>query len=50
VLNTDAKMEIDDEKHIYIPKGNPVEEGLLKYLSSANVDVHEKLVDRERQF
>lgn len=32
VLNTEARMEIDDIEHKYVPQGNPVEVGLLKYL------------------
>jgi magnesium-transporting ATPase (P-type) len=37
ILNTDARMEMDDKTHHYIPVGNSVEVGLLKYLITQGV-------------
>lgn len=41
-------MEMDDNRHVYVPHGNPVEVSLLKYLTELNTPVHEKLVERKR--
>lgn len=50
ILNTDARMEMDDKNHCYAPQGNPVEVGLLNFLTSLNADVHEMFVNRERNW
>ena len=50
LLNTDARMEMGDDDHKYIPSGSPVEVGLLKFLIEQEIPVQEKLVERERVF
>lgn len=50
ILNTEARMEMDDKNHCYIPEGNPVEVGLLNFLTSINVPVQDHFVNRERNW
>ena len=40
VLSSDATMEIDDKSCTFGAVGNPVEVGLLNYLTERNIDVH----------
>jgi magnesium-transporting ATPase (P-type) len=47
VLNTDAHMQMD--KTDYLPKGSPVEVGLLQFVSDLGVAVHDKMLDRENE-
>jgi len=47
ILNCEARMEINDDEHKYVPQGNAVEVGLLKYLTQSDKAVHEMLVQRE---
>lgn len=49
ILNTESRMEIDDNDHKYKPQGNSVEVGLLKYLINNDKPVHELLKQRESQ-
>mmetsp|Transcript_13741 Transcript_13741/g.9718 ORF Transcript_13741/g.9718 Transcript_13741/m.9718 type:complete len:335 (+) Transcript_13741:790-1794(+) len=49
ILNTEARMEIDDLEHKYKPQGNAVEVGLLRYLIHNDKPVHELLQQRESQ-
>jgi len=32
ILNSDARMEINDKTQTYVPKGSPVEVGMLSFL------------------
>lgn len=48
ILNTDARMEMNDEEHTYVPKGSGVEIALLNFLISNNFPVQDQLVSRER--
>ena len=48
ILNTEARMEMEDEQGKYQPCGSPVEVGLLKFLIDQEVAVQEALIDRER--
>ena len=50
ILNTDARMEMDDDEHVFVPHGSPVEVGLLKFLIDNEVAVQEELVNRERTY
>jgi magnesium-transporting ATPase (P-type) len=50
IFNTEARIEMDDKNHCYIPEGNPVEVGLLNFLTSINVPVQDQFVDRERNW
>ena len=45
VLNTDATMQMN--LHNYIPKGSPVEVGLLQFCIDQGVPIHERFNDRE---
>lgn len=42
-------MEIDDSEHKFVPQGNAVEVGLLKYLIYNDLAVHELLIQREQE-
>jgi len=42
-------MEIDDNEHKFVPQGNAVEVGLLKYLARSEKAVHEMLTQRESE-
>jgi len=47
VLNSDAHMQMD--KTDYMPKGSPVEVGLLQFVSDLGVAVHDKFLERENE-
>ena len=44
-LNTDAMMQMD--LHNYVPKGGPVEVGLLQFVSESGIAIQERFIDRE---
>lgn len=48
ILNTDAHLQMEEQ--IYEPIGSPVDVGLMKMLVEHNVDVQDRLVQRERQY
>ena len=50
ILNSDARMEMDDKEHKYVPCGSPVEVALLKFLTSNNQSVQDLLIRRERDY
>ena len=50
LLNTEARMEMGDDEHKYIPSGSPVEVGLLKFLIENEFPIQDELVNRERNF
>ena len=50
LLNTEARMEMGDDDHKYVPRGSPVEVGLLRFLIDQEVPVQEQLVERERLY
>ena len=47
-MNCDAHMQM--RGYMYIPTGSPVEVGLLQFLVDQGVPVHEKLIEREREY
>jgi len=47
VLNTDARMEIEDMSSAFVPQGSPVEVGLLRFLIDNDEPVQNRLVERE---
>ena len=44
MLNTDAKMEINDDDHRYEPSGGPIEVALLNFLIENGISVHERML------
>lgn len=50
ILNTDARMEICDEDCSYVPRGAPIEVGMLNFLICNGVPVQDRLVGRERRY
>lgn len=50
ILITDAHMEITDDSHMYVPCGNEIEVALMKFLTHIDVPIHDKLVEREKDF
>lgn len=39
ILNTVARMEVDDDAAVFVPQGSPVEVGLLYFLIDKDVPV-----------
>jgi len=50
ILNTEAKMEIEDESNSFVPKGSPVEVALLNFLIDNDEPVQLRLEERERGY
>ena len=50
IMNSDARMEMSDADHKYVPCGNPVEVSLLKFLCNQTVYVQDKMIERERNY
>lgn len=48
ILNNDARIEMSDDGR-YIPVGNGIEVGMLKFLQNSNVEVQDLLVKRQRE-
>jgi magnesium-transporting ATPase (P-type) len=47
ILNSDARVEMSDDGR-YVPVGNSIEVGMLKFLQQSNIEVQDLLVQKSR--
>lgn len=50
IMNTDARVEMSDNDHKYVPCGNAIEVSLLNFLVGNNYAVQEQMIRRERTY
>jgi Ca2+-transporting ATPase len=46
--NTDVRIEMNDKEFKYEPKGDPVEVGMVKFLIDNDIDVPNRLIERNK--
>ena len=48
ISNTDIRVETDDKELKYVPKGQPIEVGMIRFLIDNEDDVPRALINRNR--
>jgi magnesium-transporting ATPase (P-type) len=48
ISNTDVRIETNDEECMYVPKGQPLEVGMIQFLIENGEDIQRQLIDRNK--
>ena len=48
ISNTDVRIEVDNEKMLYVPCGSPCEVGMIKFLMDNGEDIPNQFIERNK--
>jgi hypothetical protein len=48
ISNTDVRIETNDEECMYVPKGQPLEVGMIQFLIDNDEDIQRTLINRNK--